>query len=508
MQFNSYFWQLYNESPNGKENIQLFEQRNHQAIAKKFNTGTYLNDLSREGVEYYKNSELKNLLIGKQEIDFTLALNGLFSKYDFNQPAKTFRKIVDDGAYLPITDQHVNPQDYDLWFNNLEIFSTSLFLSVGDFFVPYYFRLKFNILENIFSYFEIPLPKIPIKKDWRGRLFYYLDICEALYEFRMLNNLSHAELCAFIYDFAPEAIRQKESNEMPKPSKTWFCGGNKLDFEYLDEATPESISHWQGNVDTRKGDIIVMYCLAPRSFIHSIWRADCDGFIDPFFYYYSLIYITNAIRVTPIKLKELTTNPTLSQNPLIRSNMQGNTGYPVSYADYNAILKMLEDMKMDVSTLPRIEPDHFIENVELENERDVEVHLVEPLLEKLGWDASDWIRQMPVKMGTGERNYPDYCFLANRTRGDESAVMIIETKFSIRSSKDLQEAYYQAKSYALRLQSRIFSVAAKEGLWIFRKNRNQFDLSDFIHFTWKNMEHPDYFYQTLNLMGKKIIKQR
>lgn len=503
MQFNNYIWDLYKQSENGRETIYLFEKKDHKGIAARFDTGTYSENLTDEDVQYFQNSELKNLLIGERSIDLTLALTEFFAKYDFDNPRKVLMEIIENEFYLALTNQRFEGRNYDLWLDNLEIFTTALFLEENEFFIPYYYSLKFNILQSIFEYFEIPLPKIPIKKDWLGRLLYYVDLCESLYEFRNHNSLTIAELCAFLYDFAPATIEKNESKEMPKPAKAWFCGGNKAGFYFLDQADHQSVSHWQGSVDTRKGDIIAMYCLAPRSYIHSIWRADCDGFIDPFFYYYSLIYISHPEIVKPIQQKELNENQIISKSPLIRSNMQGLVGYPIKFEEYNELLKILERKGQNIATLPLIEPDFIVNEVELSNEKDVEEKLIEPLLFKLGYSKGDWVRQMPVKMGRGERNYPDYCFGAISKRGEESAKMILEAKFSIRNSKELNDAYFQTKSYALRLQAAKFVISSKEGIWIYEPIKNQYDIKTFTTYSWRQLEHPD----VLHVVFKKITHQ-
>jgi hypothetical protein len=87
--------------------------------------------------------------------------------------------------------------------------------------------------------------------------------------------------------------------------------------------------------------------------------------------------------------------------------------------------------------------------VELSCERDVEIHLIEPFLQRLGYSDADWIRQMPVKMGRGERNYPDYAVGALATRGEESAQMVLESKYQLTAKRQFVDAVLQTKSYAL-----------------------------------------------------------
>lgn len=505
MQFNQYFWELYKQSEKGKEIISLFEERNHKGIASFLSTETFKSGISEDELNEYKGSRYKVWIVGENEIDVSLPFIELFKSFDFKFPRKTFEKIIDNDVYLSMLDAKIPKNSFEDLLFHIDLISISLFQVESNFFVPYTYRLKFNILQSIFEYFEIPLPKIPIKKDWRGRLLYYIDLCEALLEFRKHNELTRGELCAFLYDFAPATIEKTESKDMPKPSKAWFCGGNKLGFSFLDNAAHDSESVWQGNVDTRKGDIIVMYCLSPRSYIHSIWRADCDGFIDPFFHYYTMIYISHPEIVKPISQKELNGNPIISKSPLIRSNMQGLVGYPIKFEEYNEMLRILQNKGQNTATLPMIEPDFVLNDLELFNERDVEVKLIEPFLQKLGYSENDWVRQMPVKMGRGERNYPDYCFGANTKKGEESAKMILEAKFSVRNTKELHDDYFQTKSYALRLQATKFVIASKEGIWIYEPDKNQFEINSFSSYTWLQIEHPDIMHEVMKKIGSKQI---
>ena len=110
---------------------------------------------------------------------------------------------------------------------------------------------------------------------------------------------------------------------------------------------------------------------------------------------------------------------------------------------------------------------------------------------------------MPVRMGRGERNFPDYCFSAKPTRGEETAKMIVEAKYEIKTQKQLQDTYFQTKSYALRLQSTCFVLAAKEGIWIFQSKNGTFKMEDCIHYNWIDIENPDILHELKQLIGKK-----
>ena len=159
----------------------------------------------------------------------------------------------------------------------------------------------------------------------------------------------------------------------------------------------------------------------------------------------------------------------------------------------------------DLAVLPRIPLNERLPEVELQNERDVEVQLIEPFFERLGYKESDWVRQMPVKMGRGERNYPDYAFGAKTKRGEESATMVLESKYQLSAHREFVDAFYQVKSYALRLQCKVMAMAAREGVWIFLPENGSFDIRKATHKTWAELTHPDGFHEVLSRMGRDVV---
>ncbi len=117
--------------------------------------------------------------------------------------------------------------------------------------------------------------------------------------------------------------RHPSSTAYTWPTQVWCTGGDKSGgvFKLLDEATPADTPFWQGNEETKRGDILVMYYLSPRTYIHSIWRATADGINAPFFHYYTSIYIGQGQKVAPVSIHELKANPHFSQNPLVKKNL-------------------------------------------------------------------------------------------------------------------------------------------------------------------------------------------
>lgn len=507
MQFNKYLWELYKKTKSYKKYTETANS------LKSFNTLCY----SYTAIYKYKTKEdkkvdekfIKDLYCFFQDVNFTL-----------ENTEEKFLQLIDSGIDVKdFGDIFINPNSPLEWCSHyLNSFITQIMYSVfPEFFFIYFFNyndgMDFKMLTDIFEYFEIPLPKIPSKKDKTDRALYYVKLCKTLYEFRKLHGLSEEELYAFLYGYAYDVImsnKNEEDEALPSPSKAWYagnCNGNWA----VERKETELIGDWQSNENMKLGDIVVMYYGAPYSCIHSIFRAaKNDVFIDPFYYYYRVGFIDKPIKVPPIHLRELKNNDVLSKSKTVRMSFQGVNGTPISYEEYQEILRILKEEKgFDISLLPNIEPIIGLdESIILNDERDVEIHLVEPLLKLLGYSTNDYIRQMPIRMGRGVRYYPDYAFFANLKRGEETAKWVLETKYSIRGDKDFREAFYQARSYAMRLYCSNFVLASKEGIWLFCSDKkNNFNFDSYKKYSWNELKHSDNFHNLLQVVGIEYINK-
>ena len=174
------------------------------------------------------------------------------------------------------------------------------------------------------------MPELPGKlQETRDRALYYLAINAELQRFRKANGLDPQEFNAFLYDFAvrdqqPRTLKLAEitsSDESLVSSSAglaarWISSTSKMQ-------TKNSVGLWQGNIDTRPGDIVVMYIASPKKAIHSIWRSQTFGFIDPFFYFYSAMRVGQPIKIPEIPFSEIAADPTFKDTPAIRARFQG-----------------------------------------------------------------------------------------------------------------------------------------------------------------------------------------
>ena len=503
--FNAFVWQLYKESERGKraiEHCSSFANALHDSVYLTLYFGLGADEIP-SNPSGYPEQEADSVELIQAACDFAKKI----PVKNLQQADRLFEKLVSCGLSVHFSDEDeatlLTPEDITA---NIQHISIGLHLAHPGYFIPYGFTASLADLQRIGDLFDLVLPPIPGKKDTEGRERYYAQLNNAFYEFHKSYGLSSAEMCAFLHDFALRFLTEN-SDTLPEPSKVWLITGNtgeNGDFEWLENAVdnPASLSHWQGNLNTRQGDVLLMYCTSPHSCIHSVWRASTDGFVDPFFHYHSTIWIEQPIKTVPVTFREMKADPLLSQNGYIRANLQGPSGKPFNVREYDAILAIMERKGQDISQLPRPQTVSFLPSTELQNERDVEVSLIEPLLMQLGYTEKDWLRQMRLRMGRGERIYPDYVFGAETKRGEERADMVLEAKFTISGEKALRESYAQAVSYAYRLRAEVVMLGAREGLWLFKQKRGSFSLMSFSFYGWEDLQNPDTLFELKKLLVK------
>lgn len=506
MRFNKFLWENYCQTERGKAALQRYTNPAKELLD---------NDLRQ--IEVFINEELLDQytepVITGDVVDMVRIAAGKLTIENADQAEEAYIELYKNAIPLSAPDKSGKVEDVfhfgaaeEDWYDGVAAISLGLHQAHPEYFLPYDFRNCFHQLTEIHEEFGIPLAPVPTKGDKTGRAFYYLDINATWQEFRQLHGLSTAEMSAFLYDFAKEFITPTNAEDLPLPTKAWMITGGAWDIETVEQATSESLQRWGANAGVRRGDILVMYLVKPKSCIHSIWRAASDGFIDPFFHYHSIAWIAAPIKTAEVPLAALKADPLLSKKGAIRANFQGpSSKAPLSFEEYQAILDLMVVHGQDRTTLPVIQAPPAQLKIDLENERDVEIQLIEPLLAQLGYWDKDWIRQMPIRMGRGERNYPDYAIGAVMGRGNESARMIIESKYQLSSRREFEEAFLQAKSYAVRLQCAVMTLAAREGIWIFEKHRDAFQIEHYAYRSWGELNHPDVFHGVLVLIGRQSI---
>lgn len=357
---------------------------------------------------------------------------------------------------------------------------------------PYLFPNEFFRFRFICEAFGIPLPLIPPRRHYSERCNYYIQLCQALYDFRLEHGLSPVELWTFLYGFAPRFVGSFVASGYGEPNRVYIVGATQYDVEegVLRKPTAASVSTWQGNVEMLPGDIVIVYETRPYSRIRSIWRAISPGFDDPFRYYPGAVFLGHPVLVPPVGIADLRNDPVWSKKGLVRASMQGVNGVVCSVEEYEALKKMFKrnDPRFGIEKVPNPPPYSRFYHEELKVERDVEECLLEPLLRKLGY--TKWERQLPLRMGRGDRVFPDYALNVTGRGDDAAAEFVWEAKYRIPTTKQLKIDFGQVKSYALRLQSRAFGLIAIEGVW-FVTEKEEFRFDRLRHFTWEQLASPD-----------------
>jgi hypothetical protein len=321
MNFNTFIWDNFKESANGKKLIEFFSQYSHN-IENKTNTEVYQGILNKIN---YEDLGIEDATINQhfEAIRNCVCLPNDMKVNGIKTEVSTFEEFENTFNFLITLAQGDAEKPFKLFrVDDIPFLSECLYFMYPKYCFPYYFSRLYHVVEAIFNEFGIFLPPPPKKTDEYKRMFHYVELCRSLYDFRIKFGMSEYELPAFLYGFAVEMVKKYEiTDELPEPRKAYFIGGGKKDktvdvsddFAYLDEPSEATITNWQGNPETQPGDIIVMYCLMPRSYIHSIWRAVTPGSSDPFFHFYKNVYIGKPLFVKPIPFDELKKDIILSE---------------------------------------------------------------------------------------------------------------------------------------------------------------------------------------------------
>lgn len=342
------------------------------------------------------------------------------------------------------------------------------------FFKPTLLPYRHDQFTRNCSAIGIDLPPLPNNTDHKGCCIHYYDICSAIYDFQKEYGLTDAETCAAIYDFS--LLMQEEidnSTELPSPTNVWLTGASDGDYNIIENIENVNKSQiWACNERTRRGDIVVIYAVAPHSHIHSIWRADSSGVFNPFDYYHCRTHVSYGVKTPHITFKDLKADKYFSTIPIVRKNLQGINGWELSARDYSELLRMIAERGFDTSIFPMLFDGNAIYFGTIDNEHDVEEKILIPMLRRLGYTETDWTRQLSLKAGRKEKAIPDFVFLPSGERHFENATMVIEAKFDMGSMTEFGNAYRQALSYARMLRSEIFGVCDKERVVIYRMSKS------------------------------------
>lgn len=479
LKINQFYWRLYKESPEGKKAIEKFEKASKVSFTidetvslfKEFDPVWFLN---------VNEEETKH--------DYFEACYSFIGDWIFDE-SKSARKNAEE----MITT--VFKGDYGDAVSCIGMLSFYLYKKEPSYFIPYMFLLRYNYIRQIMEDYDLDIMEVPGKADFKARCYYYLDICDALTQFREFNGLTGPELCAFLYDMEGKRYDATYTNSSTPFPQVWLMGGAKGG----KEVTAKTM-FWEGNAETKKGDIIIFYETGQteikenRSCITGIWTALTDGISDPLFYRYGSVVIGNEIKISPIPFKVLISDPRTNKLPRIGAHFLGIRGDAVSTKTYKGVLDLIEERNPSFKRglLPELhEP--FAAKVKYEDRGDmkpekwVEEYLIKETLERMGWKYKvDYDRQVHLQLGRakieGEKTQDgrtDFS-LFPFGRKIKCADVLIEAKApGEMDGKDIETAFWQAESYASRQYASLIILADGEKVMLFpRKKDDTFKYSN------------------------------
>ena len=386
--------------------------------------------------------------------------------------------------------------------NNLQI-TLNLYAICPKFFFPNLFVMNFIALQKFFDKYSLTLPEIPSRTDWKGRCMYYMEICKIVYQFRIDNELSPAELCALMFEYAQGHVDVKEE-ALPEPSQAWLIGGTSGDGEIN-----ANYRFWQANPDTKRGDILIHYEKHPIKAITAVWRAEENGIVDPLFYYYSNTYAGHKMDVPHITLDELKNdeffrNPLSPVGKLINKNFQGVNGWTVSGEDYKHFLDLWKAKGYDTSKLLKLYAPELPDGVIIVHESDVSNQLLRPTLNSMGWkEGVDYKPEVHFKAGRGSAKRPDFCLHVTGEGDDLEAKVIFECKLYMKNGKEIESNFTQGRSYAKWGNAHVLVLCDKVQILVYERHNGSFDRNKFKKFYWKEVMggNPDKYNELKRLLS-------
>ena len=505
-------WNRYKDT-DGKEIIELFEK----SVDNDFSYKDMLNLAMRFDPDYFNNTtekERKNIIEGFEFYDqliadnipteedlknietysnFYLDLISYMSQPDLENP-QPIEKLSETAFKLPLTD-------------NL-LMSILLHAYMPKVFFPNFFVMQFIYLKKIASKYDIELPEVPPRTKYFDRCMYYVKLCNILCEFANENKLTHAEMCAFLYDYEIKLIKEEMEAEtascqqLPRPLQAWFLVGT-----YREGERNMTRGFWQGNSETKKGDVLVFYEKSPVKSINSVWRAQEAGVIDPFFLYYSNTYIGNKQEIPPISLEELRNDTYFKNHKLVHKQFQGGSGWALNAEDYKQLKRILKKKDFDISLLPELMAHEAPKNIDYsEKESAVHKYQVIPLLNSMGWteENGDILNQVTLHLGHGEfskRGRTDVSLHPFGT-GLKKARVVIEEKYWMENEIQIEETFIQGASYANIQKANVLVLCDKYQIIVYPIGcDNDFHSHQRIIFYWDEISHPDKFNELKKLLA-------
>lgn len=206
MKLNKFLWNNYKETEQGKRAIELFTSGTTIDILLTY----FKDDVSQDAIDFID-----------YLTDFSISPK-LPQELTKESAENLFNEIIKNGFSLKLENEETKefkPENYN-FLHIIPTISTWLYYKYPDFFKPYFYRSKFQLLTQIADTFSIELPTVPLKRYKEERIKYYWKLCEVFQKFQIENEMTAFEFCAFLYDFAPKYINQNQVEKTELPQAT------------------------------------------------------------------------------------------------------------------------------------------------------------------------------------------------------------------------------------------------------------------------------------------------
>lgn len=510
-------WQRYKESAHGQETIALFEK----AQTNDFTHDDMLAMAKRFDPEFFHNIGRKDEAWMGKMLAYYDALVGEL-KANAENEGESYEQFYQRVLAITLSFKvernwdDLAMADFKILLGSNILLSTVLYAYFPDFFIPNYYVMQFIYLKKFADKYDLDLPKVPNRSDYKSRVMYYVEVCKVLDAFAKANSLEDsAEKCAFLFDYELPVVKEELENEKNKefpehPGCAWLLVGN-----YGDGEKDMKYGFWQANEMTSKGDILLFYEKSPVKALNSVYIAQEDGVVDPFFHYYSNTYIGNRISIPKeqaITIDDFRNSEYFQRREkkgnFVSKNFQDTSGWKVTFEDYQEIKRMLKEKGYDVATLPSLYEPKEIGNLAIEDENDVSEKLLMPLLEQMGWkNKKDFRREVRFNAGRGKTNNdtakrPDFCLHITEKNDEIEARVVIEAKFFMKNGQEVHDNYVQGDSYAKWGGAQILVLCDMEKILVYERGKNnKFSEKNFIQYSWLDMENPDKFQELKQLLS-------
>lgn len=306
-----------------------------------------------------------------------------------------------------------------------------------------------------------------------------INIAYAFGDYLKKYKLEPWQVWALVYDLGPRLLPEQGTFPTDPPPKIWLTAAGPESYESVDGHQPTDREVWSANAKAKFGDLMLMYCRAPRSAIVGVYRCMTDAYRDPLNQYWTGVWteIGEKLTLPYITFAEMRSDPVLKNWAMVKMQFQGLMKHAVPDEYWKRLQEMVAAKDANAGALLtayaasatgvrllRTSPGEM-------TEKDFEDTVLLPLLGQLGWQLGkslDRQIEMPIKVGSGRPILARADIVGyNGPLGSDVAI-VVESKRSIRNSAELEQAMLQAESYAGKLRCTRFAVAAPQGIWVYK----------------------------------------